>query len=190
MTRGVDSPRCDGAVPTMRGAAGWCHFWLLTVALMAGISGCGVEEPAREPETGTSRMISPDLERGSVDGDRSAGAQSAEGIEVRTGTTSSGADATVPGNQGSGETVWAEGSDGLIAGLDGKLYEAYLPVTIESTQEALLKRGLYAGPVNGVLDRPTMQAIYAFQDASYGLQRCGVPTPRTRRLLEQGSHTS
>lgn len=90
---------------------------------------------------------------------------------------------------GSGRTVWATGYEGVIAGLDGHLYEGYQPFTVEWTQEVLLERGLYAGPVNGVLDPPTMQAIYAFQDASLGLQRSGVPTPRTRLLLAQGSHT-
>jgi hypothetical protein len=80
-------------------------------------------------------------------------------------------------------------AEGLIVGLDGELYEPYLPATIERVQVGLRTRGLYDGPVNGILDAPTMRAIYEFQEASYGLQRCGVPTPRTRRLLEQGSHT-
>ena len=76
-----------------------------------------------------------------------------------------------------------------IRGLDGLLYEPYKAVTIERTQRALRDRGLYSGPINGILDPPTMQAIYAFQKASYNLQMCGVPTPRTRMMLEQGSHT-
>jgi hypothetical protein len=42
--------------------------------------------------------------------------------------------------------------------------------------------------MNGNLDWPTMMSIYAFQEAN-NLQRCGVPTPRTRKMLEQGSHT-
>jgi hypothetical protein len=42
--------------------------------------------------------------------------------------------------------------------------------------------------MNGILDPPTMKSIYAFQEANR-LQRCGVPTPRTRKVLEQGSHT-
>jgi len=92
--------------------------------------------------------------------------------------------------EGSGETVWAKGFEGwLIKGLDGKLYEPYRPAVIERAQHALRNRGLYAGPVNGVLDAPTMKAIYAFQRATQTLQRCGIPTPRTRKMLEQGSHT-
>jgi hypothetical protein len=69
------------------------------------------------------------------------------------------------------------------------MYDPYNRVTIERTQRALRDRGLYSGPINGVLDPTTMQAIYAFQKASYHLQMCGVPTPRTRMMLEQGSHT-
>jgi hypothetical protein len=42
--------------------------------------------------------------------------------------------------------------------------------------------------MNGILDSTTMKSIYAFQQANH-LQRCGVPTPHTRKMLEQGSHT-
>jgi hypothetical protein len=87
----------------------------------------------------------------------------------------------------SGKTVWAEVA--LIAGFDGGSYEPYLPKAIERIQRALIVRGLYGGPANGVLDKPTMKAIYEFQRIVGTLQICGVPTPRTRRLLEQGSHT-
>jgi hypothetical protein len=91
--------------------------------------------------------------------------------------------------EGSGVAVWAKGYPGLfIAGLDGALYDAYPLATIQRVQQALKERGLYAGPMNGILDSPTMKAIYAFQEASK-LQRCGVPTPHTRKMLEQGSHT-
>jgi isopenicillin N synthase-like dioxygenase len=34
-----------------------------------------------------------------------------------------------------------------------------------------------------------MKALYAFQEANHNLQLCGVPTPRTRKMLAQGSHT-
>jgi hypothetical protein len=34
-----------------------------------------------------------------------------------------------------------------------------------------------------------MEALYTFQMASKILQRCGIPTPFTRKMLEQGSHT-
>jgi Putative peptidoglycan binding domain len=92
--------------------------------------------------------------------------------------------------EGTGGTVWAKEFPGnLIAGLDGDLYEPYKHKTIERVQKALGDRGLYAGPVNGILDRPTMKSIYAFQEANYNLQRCGVPTPHTRQMLAQGSHT-
>jgi hypothetical protein len=76
-----------------------------------------------------------------------------------------------------------------IRGLDGALYDPYKRATIEHTQRALRDRGLYAGPISGILDPSTMQAIYAFQKGSNHLQMCGVPTPRTRLMLEQGSHT-
>lgn len=92
--------------------------------------------------------------------------------------------------RGSGKTVWAHEFEGeLVQGLDGAVYEPYHAGAIERTQRALVERGLYRGPVNGILDAPTTQAIYDFQKANYNLQICGVPTPRTRILLEQGSHT-
>jgi Putative peptidoglycan binding domain len=100
---------------------------------------------------------------------------------------------STPGPQsleGSGEVAWAKAFRGqLIAGLDGELYEPYRSVTIERIQRAIKERGLYAGPINGILDTPTMKAIYTFQQANHNLQVCGVPTPRTRKMLEQGSHT-
>src|SRR5262245_52674236 len=90
----------------------------------------------------------------------------------------------------SGLTVWAKNFKGqLIEGLDGNLYEPYGRPLIERVQKALGYRGLYKGPVNGVLDRPTMKSVFEFQKGSYVLQRCGVPTPNTRKMLEQGSHT-
>jgi endonuclease YncB( thermonuclease family) len=76
----------------------------------------------------------------------------------------------------------------FIVGLDGALYDRYRPATIQSVQKSLQERGLYDGPMNGVLDGPTMKSIYTFQEAN-NLQRCGVPTPNTRKMLEQGSHT-
>jgi len=92
--------------------------------------------------------------------------------------------------EGSGIIVWATEFPGeLIAGLDGAIYEPYRRRTVERVQAALKERGLYAGPVNGILDRPTMESIYTFQQATYSLPRCGVPTPNTRKLLVQGSHT-
>ena len=90
----------------------------------------------------------------------------------------------------SGKILWAKGYEGiLIAGFDEGLYEPYRHAVIESVQRALRDRGLYIGPFNGVLDKPTMEALYAFQNANRNLQRCGIPTPFTRKMLEQGSHT-
>lgn len=92
--------------------------------------------------------------------------------------------------EGSGVTVWAEGFEGqLIAGLDEVLYEPYRSSVIKRVQQALRDRGIYAGPINGILDRPTMKSIFAFQESQYILPRCGIPTPHTRKMLEQGSHT-
>jgi hypothetical protein len=92
--------------------------------------------------------------------------------------------------EGSGKMRWAKGFAGqLIGGLDGELYEPYRSVTIEHVQRIIRERGLYTGPINGILDTPTMKAIYTFQEATHILQVCGVPTPRTRKMLEQGSHT-
>jgi hypothetical protein len=91
---------------------------------------------------------------------------------------------------GSGRMSWAQGFEGeLIMGLDGGLYLPYSAATIRHIQSVMKNRGLYAGPLNGVLDAPTMGSIYTFQEATDSLQRCGVPTPNTRNLLEQGSHT-
>ena len=91
---------------------------------------------------------------------------------------------------GTGQTAWAQGFEGdLIVGLDGALYVAYDAATIKHVQSVMTDRGLYSGPLNGVLDPPTMESIYTFQKANPYLLRCGVPTPRTRKLLEQGSHT-
>jgi hypothetical protein len=88
------------------------------------------------------------------------------------------------------QIAWADGFRGeLIGGLDGALYVPYGSATIERVQTSLKERGLYAGPVNGILNIQTMKAIYEFQEANPNLQVCGVPTPRTRKMLTQGSHT-
>ena len=92
--------------------------------------------------------------------------------------------------EGSGVVPWSKEFWGyLIAGLDGGLYEPYRPAAIQRVQKTLRDRGLYMGPMNGILDLPTMKSIYAFQKATDNLQRCGIPTPYTRKMLEQGSHT-
>jgi hypothetical protein len=92
--------------------------------------------------------------------------------------------------EGSGVVLWSKEFWGyLIAGFDGGLYEPYRPAAIQRVQKTLRDRGLYMGPMNGILDLPTMKSIYAFQKATDILQRCGIPTPYTRQMLEQGSHT-
>jgi hypothetical protein len=92
--------------------------------------------------------------------------------------------------EGSGVVPWSKEFWGyLIAGFDGGLYEPYRPAAIQRVQKTLRDRGLYMGPMNGILDLPTMKSIYAFQEATHSLQRCGIPTPHTRKMLEQGSHT-
>jgi hypothetical protein len=92
-------------------------------------------------------------------------------------------------SEGSGVAVWAKSYRGvLVSGLDGATYLPYPSETIQRVQSALRERGLYDGPLNGILDLPTMKAIYQFQEAN-NLQRCGVPTPHTRKMLVQGSHT-
>lgn len=86
---------------------------------------------------------------------------------------------------GSGIPVWEEGAVGeLVPGLDGAEYPAYAPAVIGEVQEALSREGVYTGPINQVLDEPTIDAIGAFQEAN-DIHVSGVPSPMTReRLLE------
>jgi hypothetical protein len=136
--------------------------YLLVLALVA-ILGCGSKEPVQK-EAMETHVIEP---------------QPLPAPEPEKVT-----------DPGSGKMAWAEKFEGqLIAGLDGWLYLPYKSITIRRTQQALVDRGLYEGPVNGVLDPPTMRAIYTFQKVTHMLQPCGIPTPRTRRMLAQGSHT-
>jgi hypothetical protein len=143
---------------------------LLAVALL-GISGCDRKEPVQKIippvtiESPTSQPAIPDPVRNSLPPEP-------------------------PLLEGSGRTVWADKFEGqLIAGLDGGLYVPYRRTTIERVQDALKEHGLYMGMTNGVLDLPTMKSIYEFQKANQNLPRCGIPTPNTRIMLEQGSHT-
>ncbi|WP_071674718.1 peptidoglycan-binding domain-containing protein [Nioella nitratireducens] len=55
------------------------------------------------------------------------------------------------------------------------------PAFIASVQRALAARGIYQGPVNGVMDRPTRRAIRQFQDPQ-GLDS-GVLSLAAARLL-------
>jgi hypothetical protein len=166
------------ALPYRLGARARSVF--LSAALIA-ISGCvaGEQQPVQAP--GPSASPPPDqslpLATTPLESPRKS-----EEAEVQEATSQ------LPGT--TGQQAWAHGFEGdLILGLDGALYVAYDATTIKHVQSVMKDRGLYAGPLNGVLDPPTMESIYTFQEANPYLLRCGVPTPRTRKLLEQGSHT-
>src|SRR5262245_5950050 len=108
---------------------------LLTVALM-GISGCVQTKPV-------PKSASPDaIER--LTPQHTAGPNQVG--------ASPPAEPHLP--EGSGVIVWAKEFQGqLIEGLDGSVYEPYRRTLIERVQKALVDRGLYTGPVNGILDR-------------------------------------
>ena len=76
-------------------------------------------------------------------------------------------------------------SHGMVKGIDGGHYLAYKPSVVRETQQALEKKGLYTGKVDGRLDAATMHAIADFQKQN-GLRRSGVPTPHTRHALAIG----
>jgi murein L,D-transpeptidase YcbB/YkuD len=73
-------------------------------------------------------------------------------------------------------------SQGWVKGVDGGHYLAYKPSVVRETQQALEKKGLYSGKIDGRLDAATMHAIADFQKHN-GLNRSGVPTPHTRHAL-------
>ena len=85
-----------------------------------------------------------------------------------------------------GPIRWA-GSKGngwiMIRGLDGGTYENYYPSVVKNVQMALQDQGLYDGPISGVLDETTLNALGEFQKANK-LHVSGVPTPRTRKALK------
>jgi hypothetical protein len=156
----------------MSGRKFWPAVCILFLAVI-WISGCARNEPVRKPAPVRAVEPPPPVETVS----ESKQTNERKSTESRP-------------LEGSGIIVWATEFPGeLIAGLDGAIYEPYRRRTVERVQAALKERGLYAGPVNGILDRPTMESIYTFQQATYSLPRCGVPTPNTRKLLVQGSHT-
>ena len=74
---------------------------------------------------------------------------------------------------------------GLVTGVDGGRYLAYKPSVVREMQQALEKKGLYAGKIDGRLDAATMHAIADFQKQN-GLHGSGVPTPHTRHALGIG----
>ena len=85
-----------------------------------------------------------------------------------------------------GTPRWA-GSKGngwiMIEGADGGRYENYYPSVVKNVQTALQTEGLYEGPISGVLDEMTSNALAEYQKAN-NLRASGVPTPRTREALK------
>ena len=176
MSRKINLQR-DSVMQYVFGFRAWA---VCLAAFLMAISGCAEQkqaskpsnEQASKPSVNESQTLQPPPVESS---DRP------ERAEVQE------TEAPLPG---SGQTAWAQGSKAeLIMGLDGELYLPYSATTIRHVQSVMKNRGLYSGPLNGVLDAPTMESIYTFQEANFYLLRCGVPTPRTRKLLEQGSHT-
>ena len=91
-----------------------------------------------------------------------------------------------PTTSTSGPIRWA-GSKGngwiMIRGLDDGTYENYYPSVVKDVQMALQDQGLYNGPISGVLDDMTVNALGEFQKAN-NLHVSGMPTPRTREALK------
>ncbi len=83
------------------------------------------------------------------------------------------------------DTPWAPGAEGkLMLGLDGGRYEPYRVPLIRQAQRALFHQKLYDGPVTGVLDQRTMEAVGELQKQN-GIKTSGVLTPRTREVLDK-----
>jgi peptidoglycan hydrolase-like protein with peptidoglycan-binding domain len=74
---------------------------------------------------------------------------------------------------------------GLFEGLDGGEYDAYRVSLVSEVQRALREQGYYAGPADGYLGRPTMEALARYQE-DHGLRPSGVPSPKTRAQLLGG----
>ena len=91
-----------------------------------------------------------------------------------------------PTTSTSGPIRWA-GSKGngwiMIRGLDNGTYENYYPSVVKDVQMALQDQGLYNGPISGVLDDMTVNALGEFQKTN-NLHVSGMPTPRTREALK------
>jgi DNA repair exonuclease SbcCD ATPase subunit len=71
---------------------------------------------------------------------------------------------------------------GEFTALDGGNYDAYRVSVVRDVQRALQERGYYPGPADGVLGKPTMEALARFQEEQ-GLAPSGVPSPMTRAKL-------
>ena len=66
---------------------------------------------------------------------------------------------------------------------DGGDYENYYPSVVKNVQTALQTEGLYGGPISGVLDEATSNAVAEYQKAN-NLSVSGVPSPQTREALK------
>ena len=83
------------------------------------------------------------------------------------------------------DTPWAPGSEGkLMLGLDGGRYEPHSARLVRDAQRTLFRQKLYDGPVTGVLDKRTMEAVGELQKQN-GIKTSGVLSPRTRVVLEK-----
>lgn len=71
----------------------------------------------------------------------------------------------------------------MVEGADGGRYENYYPSVVKNVQTALETEGLYDGPISGVLDEATSNALAEYQK-THNLRASGVPTPRTREALQ------
>ena len=90
----------------------------------------------------------------------------------------------VEGALGTPQWAGAKGSGWImIQGLDGGTYENYYPSVVRNVQTALQAEGLYDGPISGVLDEATSNALGEYQKAN-NLRVSGVATPRTRQALK------
>ena len=76
----------------------------------------------------------------------------------------------------------------MILGLDGETYENYYPSVVTNVQTALQAEGFYDGPISGVLDEATSNALGEYQQAN-NLYVSGVPTVRTREALRSSPDT-
>jgi ferric-dicitrate binding protein FerR (iron transport regulator) len=82
--------------------------------------------------------------------------------------------------------LWWAAPARAATGLDGRWYPSYRRDVVRWVQQVLKAANVYAGPVNGKLDGPTMEGLQQFQ-VKAGLHRSGVPTPLTRRALREAA---
>lgn len=88
------------------------------------------------------------------------------------------------------DTHWVPGSEGnLVMGLNGGEYPPYKPSVVQDFQRFLFEADLYDGPVTGVLDEETMNAIGRFQQEN-DIVQSGVPSPQTRQAMRNSQEGS